>query len=107
MTLTHDWRAQAGLKCTSGAKVAVTKDCSHNSKGAKGGACLFKSKNFVNWTSEGFLHQSVEPNNPGFWECPGARPAASHARARTNSCHHHCAVTHAILWCGRPDRWNQ
>eukprot|EP01050_Picozoa_sp_SAG11_P001793 SAG11_NODE_83_length_17378_cov_5.388622_8_plen_379_part_00 len=45
-------------------------DDTHISKGAKGGACLFKSKNFVNWTSEGFLHQSVEPNNPGFWECP-------------------------------------
>ena len=60
----------AGLKCTSGAKAAITKDCSHSSKGAKGGACLFKSHNFVNWTSEGFLHQSVERNNPGFWECP-------------------------------------
>ena len=34
------------------------------------GACLFRSRDFVDWSSAGFLHQSLEPNNTAFWECP-------------------------------------
>ena len=36
----------------------------------KGGACLFKSENFVNWTAVGWLDQPQGPQNPSFWECP-------------------------------------
>ena len=34
----------------------------------KGGACLFKSKNFVNWTAVGWLHHPQGPQNTQFWE---------------------------------------
>jgi len=36
----------------------------------KGGACLFKSANFVNWTAVGWLHHPQGPQNTQFWECP-------------------------------------
>ena len=36
----------------------------------KGGSCLFKSENFVNWTAVGWLDQPQVPQNPSFWECP-------------------------------------
>jgi beta-fructofuranosidase len=36
----------------------------------KGGACLFKSDNFVNWTAVGWLHHPQGPGNIAFWECP-------------------------------------
>eukprot|EP00911_Craspedida_sp_UC1_P002038 UC1_evm1s1574 len=40
----------------------------------KGGTCLFKSTNFVNWTATGWLHHPQTPNNPQFWECPDFYP---------------------------------
>ena len=36
----------------------------------KGGACLFKSENFVNWTAVGWLHHPQGQQNVAFWECP-------------------------------------
>ena len=40
----------------------------------KGGACLFKSENFVNWTAVGWLHHPLDAQNTGFWECPDFFP---------------------------------
>ena len=36
----------------------------------KGGACLFKSENFANWTAVGWLHHPLGAQNTPFWECP-------------------------------------
>jgi sucrose-6-phosphate hydrolase SacC (GH32 family) len=36
----------------------------------KGGACLFKSSDFVNWTAVGWLHHPQGKQNTQFWECP-------------------------------------
>ena len=63
----------------------------------KGGACLFKSKNFVNWTAVSWLHHPQGPQNTQFWEwcdretfldCPAVRlanPKSITIPARTTS----------------------
>jgi sucrose-6-phosphate hydrolase SacC (GH32 family) len=44
-----------------------------------GGPCLFKSDNFVNWTSVGWLHHFESPTNTPFWECPDFFPLSDPA----------------------------